>query len=41
MKWQFFHENHQFGKVVKMKGTNSSFVVLLFMLGSQELESKG
>jgi hypothetical protein len=25
-KWQFFYENHQLGKVVKMKGTDSSFV---------------
>jgi hypothetical protein len=33
-KWQFFHENHQLGKVVEMK-------VLLFLLGSQELEPKG
>jgi hypothetical protein len=23
-KWQFSHENHQLGKVVKMKGTDSS-----------------
>jgi hypothetical protein len=25
-KWQFFHENHQLGKVVEMKGTHDSFV---------------
>jgi len=25
-KWQFFHENHQFGKVVEIKGTNGSLV---------------
>jgi hypothetical protein len=25
-KWQFFHENHQFSKVVEMKGIDGSFV---------------
>jgi hypothetical protein len=30
MKWQFFHENHQLGKVVEMKGTNDSFVPVGF-----------
>jgi hypothetical protein len=25
-KWQFFHENHQFGKVVEIKGTDGSLV---------------
>ncbi len=29
-KWQFFHENHQFGKVVEMKGTDDSFVHVEF-----------
>jgi len=29
-KWQFFHENHQLGKVVEMKGTNGSFVPVGF-----------
>jgi hypothetical protein len=29
-KWQFFHENHQLGKVVEMKGINSSFVLVEF-----------
>jgi hypothetical protein len=35
-KWQFFHENHQFGKVVEKEST-----ILLFLLGSQEPEPKG
>ncbi len=29
-KWQFFHENHQLGKVVEMKGTDGSFVPVGF-----------
>jgi hypothetical protein len=29
-KWQFFHENHQLGKVVEMKGTDGSFVSVGF-----------
>jgi hypothetical protein len=29
-KWQFFHENHQLGKVVEMKGTNGYFVPVGF-----------
>jgi hypothetical protein len=31
MKWQFFHENHQLGKVVEMKGTDGSFVPIGFL----------
>jgi hypothetical protein len=30
MKWQFFHENHQLGKVVEMKGIDGSFVPVGF-----------
>jgi nucleoid-associated protein YejK len=29
-KWQFFHENHQLGKVVEMKRTDGSFVPVGF-----------
>jgi hypothetical protein len=29
-KWQFFHENHQLGKVVEMKGIHDSFVPIGF-----------
>jgi hypothetical protein len=29
-KWQFFHENHQFGKVVEIKGTDGSLVPIGF-----------
>jgi hypothetical protein len=29
-KWQFFHENHQLGKVVEMKGIDGSFVPVGF-----------
>jgi hypothetical protein len=29
-KWQFFHENHQLGKVVEMKRTGISFVPVQF-----------
>jgi len=29
-KWQFFHENHQFDKVVEMKGIDGSFVPVGF-----------
>jgi hypothetical protein len=30
MKWQFFHENHQLGKVVEMNGIDGSFVLVEF-----------
>jgi hypothetical protein len=29
-KWQFFHQNHQLGKVVEMKGIDDSFVPVGF-----------
>jgi hypothetical protein len=29
-KWQFFHKNHQLGKVVEMQGIDSSFVPVGF-----------
>jgi len=29
-KWQFFHENHQLGKVVELKGIDGSFVLVGF-----------
>jgi len=29
-KWQFFHKNHQLGKVVEMKGTDDSVVLVGF-----------
>jgi hypothetical protein len=36
-KWQFFHENHQFGKVVEMKG---SFVPVGFSItGIEKLKN--
>jgi hypothetical protein len=35
-KWQFFHRNHQFGKVVDMKGTDNSFV----LVGFSRIETK-
>jgi hypothetical protein len=27
-KWQFFHEKHQFGKVVEINGTDDSLVLI-------------
>ncbi len=30
MKWQFFHKNHHLGKVVEMKRTDDSFVLIRF-----------
>ncbi len=39
-KWQFFHENHQLGKVVEMKGINSSFVHVGFSrTGTERLKN--
>ncbi len=29
-KWQFFHKDHQLGKIVEMKGTDGSFVLIGF-----------
>jgi hypothetical protein len=40
-KWQFFHENHQLGKVVEMKGTDGSFVPVGFSrTGTDELKNR-
>jgi len=39
-KWQFFHENHQLGKVVEMKGTEGSFVPVGFSrTGTERLKN--
>jgi hypothetical protein len=39
-KWQFFHENHQLGKVVEMKGIDSSFVLVGFSrTGTERLKN--
>jgi hypothetical protein len=39
-KWQFFHKNHQLGKVVEMKGINDSFVpVGLSRTGTERLKN--
>ncbi len=39
-KWQFFHENHQLGKVVEMKGTDGSFVPVGFSrTGTERLKN--
>jgi len=39
-KWQFFHENHQFGKVVEMKGINGYFVFVGFStIGTERLKN--
>jgi nucleoid-associated protein YejK len=38
--WQFFHENHQLGKVVEMKGTDGSFVPVGFSrIGTERLKN--
>jgi hypothetical protein len=40
-KWQFFHENHQFGKVGEMKGTDGSFVPVGFSrTGTERLKTR-
>ncbi len=40
MKWQFFHENHQLGKVVEMKGIDGSFVPVGFSkTGTERLKN--
>jgi len=40
MKWQFFHKNHQLGKVVEMKGTDGSFVHVGFSrTGTERLKN--
>jgi hypothetical protein len=40
-KWQFFHENHQLGKVVEMKGTDGSFVPVGFSrIGTERLKNR-
>jgi adenosyl cobinamide kinase/adenosyl cobinamide phosphate guanylyltransferase len=39
-KWQFFQENHQLGKVVEMKGTDGSFVLVGFSrTGTERLKN--
>ncbi len=39
-KWQFFHENHQLGKVVEMKGTDGSLVPVGFSrTGTESLKN--
>ncbi len=39
-KWQFFHKNHQLGKVVEMKGTDGSFVPVGFSrIGTERLKN--
>ncbi len=39
-KWQFFHENHQLGKVVEMKGIDGSFVPVGFSrIGTERLKN--
>ncbi len=39
-KWQFFHENHQLGKVVEMKRTDDSFVHVGFSrIGTERLKN--
>ncbi len=39
-KWQFFYKNHQFGKVVEMKGINGSFVPIGFSrIGTKRLKN--
>jgi hypothetical protein len=39
-KWQFSHENHQLGKVIEMKGTDSSFVSVGFLkIGTKRLKN--
>jgi hypothetical protein len=39
-KWQFFHKNHQLGKVVEMKGTDGSFVPVGFSrIGIERLKN--
>jgi hypothetical protein len=39
-KWQFFHENHQLGKVVEMKRTDGSFVPVGFSrIGIERLKN--
>jgi len=40
-KWQFFHENHQLGKVVEMQGTDGSFVPVGFSrIGTERLKNR-
>jgi hypothetical protein len=40
-KWQFFHENHQLGKVVEMKGIDDSFVPIGFSrTGTERLKNR-
>ncbi len=36
-KWQFFHENHQLGKVVEMKGIDGSFFSVGFSRTGTEM----
>jgi len=38
-KWQFFHENHQLGKVVEMKGIDSSFIPEFSRIGTEKLKN--
>jgi hypothetical protein len=39
-KWQCFHENHQLGKVVEMKGTDGYFVPIGFSrTGTERLKN--
>jgi hypothetical protein len=38
--WQFFHENHQLGKVVEMKGIDGTFVPIGFSrTGTERLKN--
>jgi hypothetical protein len=40
-KWQFFHENHQFGKVAEINGTDGSLVPIGFSrIGTDGLKNR-